>query len=132
MIAQDHHGILAKVALQAGAFIDVDREPLVVVIADAAIEQLRMLADRAGFAVAQPASLPEAMRVLGGSLRLIDGMIPERLEILGNAVRVVYRTGLGELLLSQELQDGTVRFTLIAPRGFPADSLERLRGRVRE
>ena len=90
------------------------------------------LADRAAFAVAQPATLPEAIRVLGGSLRLIDGMIPERLEILGNTVRVVYRTGLGELLLAQELQDGTVRFNLIAPRGFPADSLERLRARVRE
>lgn len=92
------------------------------------------LADRAaaGFAGAQPATLPEAMRVLGGSLRLIDGMIPERLEILGNMVRVVYRTGFGELLLSQELQDGKVRFTLIPPRGFPADSLERLRERVRE
>lgn len=90
------------------------------------------LADRAAFAVAQPATLPEAIRVLGGSLRLIDGMIPERLEILGNTVRVVYRTGFGDLLLAQELQDGTVRFNLIAPRGFPADSLERLRARVRE
>jgi hypothetical protein len=82
--------------------------------------------------LAQPATLPEAMRVLGGSLRLIDGMIPDRLEILGHTVRVVYRTGFGELLLAQELQDGVVRFNLIAPRGFPADSLERLRGRVRE
>lgn len=90
------------------------------------------LADRAAFAAAQPATLPEAMRVLGGSLRLIDGMIPERLETLGNTVRVVYRTGFGELLLAQELQDGTVRFNLIAPRGFPADSLERLRSRIRE
>ena len=83
------------------------------------------LADRAAFAVAQPVTLPEAMRVLGGSLRLIDGMIPERLETLGNSVRVVYRTGFGELLLSQELLDGRLRFTLIPPRGFPADSLGR-------
>jgi hypothetical protein len=90
------------------------------------------LADRAAFSVAQPATLPEAMRVLGGSLRLIDGMVPERLEILGGTVRVVYRTGFGDLLLSQELLDGKVRFTLIAPTGFPPDSLERLRGRVRE
>jgi hypothetical protein len=90
------------------------------------------LAARAAFAVAQPATLPEAVRTLGGSLRLIEGMIPERLEILGRTVRVVYRTGSGELLLSQELVDGQVRFTLIAPPGFPADSLERLRGRVRE
>ena len=93
---------------------------------------LGALADRAGFAVAQPATLPEAMRALGGSLRLIEGLIPERLEILGRTVRVVYGTGFGELLLSQELVDGTVRFTLIPPRGFPADSLARLRGRVRE
>lgn len=91
-----------------------------------------MLADRARFAAAQPATLPEAMRVLGGSLRLIDGLIPERLEMLGNTVRVVYRTGLGELLLAQALVDGKVEFNLIGPRGFPADSLERLRGRVRE
>lgn len=90
------------------------------------------LADRAAFAVAQSATLPEAMRVLGGTLRLVDGMIPDRLEILGSMVRVVYRTGFGELLLAQELQDGTVRFNLIAPRGFPADSLERLRARIRE
>ena len=92
------------------------------------------LADRAaaGFAVASLATLPEAMRVLGGSLRLIDGMIPERLEIAGTTVRVVYRTGFGELLLAQEIQDGKLRFTLIPPRGFPADSLERLRERIRE
>ena len=93
---------------------------------------LGALADRAGFAAPQPATLPEAIRVLGGSLRLIDGMIPDRLEILGRTVRVVYRTGFGELLLSQELLDGTLRDTLIAPLGFPADSLERLRRRVRD
>lgn len=93
---------------------------------------LGVLADRAGFAAPQPATLPEAVRVLGGSLRLIDGMIPDRLEILGRTVRVVYRTGFGELLLSQELLNGTVRDTLMAPRGFPADSLERLRRRVRD
>ena len=90
------------------------------------------LADRAKFAAPQPATLPEAIRVLGGSLRLIDGMIPDRLEILGRTVRVVYRTGFGELLLSQELLNGIVRDTLLAPRDFPADSLERLRRRVRD
>jgi hypothetical protein len=90
------------------------------------------LADRARFAAPQPATLPEAMRVLGGSLRLIDGMIPDRLEVLGGTVRVVYRTGFGELLLSQELVDGRVQFTLVPPRGFPTDSLDRLRNRVRE
>ncbi len=79
-----------------------------------------------------PITLPDAVRKLGGSLRLIEGLIPERLESLGAVVRVVYLTGFGELVLSQELQNGRVRHTLIAPRGFPADSLERLRARVRE
>ena len=51
---------------------------------------------------------------------------------MGAAVRVVYLTGFGELVLTQELENGRVRHTLIAPRGFPADSLQRLRARVRE
>jgi len=72
------------------------------------------------------------VRKLGGSLRLIEGLIPERLESLGSAVRVVYATGFGELVLSQQLEDGKVRHTLIAPRGFPADSVEKLRARVRD
>jgi len=79
-----------------------------------------------------PITFPDAVRKLGGSLRLIEGLLPERLETMGNAVRVVYLTGFGELVLSQQLDDGKVRYTLIAPRGFPSDSLEKLRARVRE
>jgi hypothetical protein len=58
--------------------------------------------------------------------------VPDRLEAVGGAVRVVYLTGYGELVLSQELVDTRLRYTLLPPRGFPADSLERLRARVRE
>ena len=79
-----------------------------------------------------PMAFPDAVRKLGGSLRLIEGLIPERLEALGNTVRVVYLTGFGELVLSQQLEDGIVRHTLIAPRGFPSDSVEKLKTRVRE
>jgi len=79
-----------------------------------------------------PITFPDAVRKLDGSLRLIEGLIPERLESLGNAVRVVYATGFGELVLSQQLEDGKLRYTLIAPRGLPADSLEKLRARVRD
>ncbi len=98
-------------------------EELVVTSADAQSGKL---------AASSPITLPDAVRRLAGSLRLIEGLIPERLESMGTAVRVVYLTGFGELVLSQELENGRVQHTLIPPRGFPADSLERLRARVRE
>ncbi len=46
VVAQDHHRIGPEVAHQPRAFVDVDRESLIVVIADAAVEELRMLAER--------------------------------------------------------------------------------------
>lgn len=98
-------------------------EETVVTSADAGAARLK---------ASSPITLSDAVRILGGSLRLIEGLIPERLESMGAAVRVVYLTGFGELVLSQELENGRVRHSLIAPRGFPADSLERLRARVRE
>jgi len=80
----------------------------------------------------EPVTLPDAVRRLGGSLRLVDGLVPLRLEAQGQTIRVVYALVQGELLLSQQLIDGRVVFQLIAPPGFPADSLGRLRARVRE
>jgi hypothetical protein len=79
-----------------------------------------------------PLTLPEAVALLGGSLRLIEGLVPDRLEAVERVVRVVYRTGFGELVLAQELSENRLRYSLLPPRGFPADSLERLRARVRE
>jgi anti-sigma factor RsiW len=76
---------------------------------------------------AVPVEFTEAVRLLGGTLRLIEGMVPARLEQQGPLVRVVYRTGFGELVLSQGLVEGKIRHTLIPPVGFPADSLARLR-----
>ena len=72
------------------------------------------------------------MKRLNGSLRLIEGLVPVRLEVLGPDVRVVYPLTKGELLLSQRLENGKIVFRLEAPLGFPVDSLERLRARVRE
>lgn len=80
----------------------------------------------------EPITLPDAVRRLGGSLRLIDGLVPLRLEAIGVTVRVVYPVSQGELVLSQQLIDGKVAWRLIAPAGFPADSLAQLRARVRE
>lgn len=74
-------------------------------------------------------SLPDAMRRLGGTIRLIDGLVPLRLEAQGLNVLVVYP---GELILQQQLIDGRVVYELSAPPRFTADSLARLRARIRE
>ncbi len=74
-------------------------------------------------------SLPDAMRRLGGSIRLIDGLVPERLESQGPYVRVVYD---GPLVLRQQLVDGKIVFDMLGPPGVAADLLARLRARVKE
>lgn len=77
-------------------------------------------------------TFPEALRRLSGTLRLIEGLVPVRLEVVGAEVRVVYPLASGELALEQWLVDGRVGYRLVAPSDFPTDSLERLRARVRE
>lgn len=80
--------------------------------------------------VAREVDLPAAMRLLGGSIKLIDGMIPEHLEAAGDEVRVVYQVFWGELILSQRREGDRIEWDLIAPAGFPADSLAVLRSRL--
>jgi hypothetical protein len=75
---------------------------------------------------------PEAVRRLGGRLRLVEGLVPLRIEAQGSVVRVIYPADRGELILAQWLSDGRLIWTLSGPPGFPADSLDRLRVRVRE
>lgn len=77
-------------------------------------------------------ALPEAMRLLGGRIRLINGLVPLRLESQGTQVRVIYPLVGGELALTQRLVDGQLSWRLVAPTGFPADSLDRLRAIVHE
>ena len=89
----------------------------------------------AKMAPASPADVvtfSEAVRRLNGSLRLIPGLVPSRLEAQGSTVRVIYPSLQGDLVLAQRLIGGKVIFTLNGPPGFPSDSLERLRKLVRE
>jgi anti-sigma factor RsiW len=94
-------------------------------------QMARQRLDSAGVA-GVPITLSEAVGRLGGTLRLIDGLVPLRLELREPYVRVVYPAAQGELVLQQQLIDGRVVFQIIPPRGFPADSLTRLRARVKE
>ncbi|MGH7561519.1 MAG: anti-sigma factor family protein [Gemmatimonadales bacterium] len=75
----------------------------------------------------------EAMRLLGGRIRLVEGLVPDRLEALGDTVRVAYGTGLGggTLYLQQFRAGDGVAYVLIPPPGFPAESLARLTARIR-
>lgn len=81
---------------------------------------------------ADSVSFPEAVRLLGGTLRLIEGMVPSRLEAVGATVRVIYSVRQGELVLSQSVTNGVREIRLTAPAGFPADSLAKLRRKVQE
>ena len=94
-----------------------------------AAEPLPVRAEAGG---ADSISFPEALRRLNGSIRLIPGLVPLRLEAIGPFVVVVYPVPRGELRLMQQVVDGQLVHQLIGPRGFPADSLELLRARVRE
>ena len=75
---------------------------------------------------------PDAVRRLGGTLRLVEGLVPLRIEAQGSMVRVIYPADRGELILGQWVSDGRLLWMLSGPPGFPADSLNRLRARVRE
>jgi hypothetical protein len=76
-------------------------------------------------------TLKEASTVLGGSLRLIDGMIPDRLEASASTVRVIYPMMSGELVLEQRRDADSVIVSLTGPTGLSPDSLAVLRARVR-
>lgn len=79
----------------------------------------------------QAVDFPEAVRRLGGRIRLVDGLVPSRLEALGDTVRVGYVVARGrEVWLRQFRVGDTLAFTLLAPPDFPADSLARLAARV--
>ena len=80
---------------------------------------------------AREVDLPAAMQTLGGSIKLIDGMVPTRLDAIGDEVRVVYRVIWGEVLLSQRRVGDRLEWDLSGPPGLPADSLAVLRGKVR-
>jgi hypothetical protein len=72
----------------------------------------------------------EAIAILGGRLRLVEGLVPIRLERVGDEVRVIYPMTEGVLILSQQRSGEELRWRLTAPAGFPPDSLDVLRRRV--
>lgn len=76
---------------------------------------------------ATPIGLPEAAAFLGGRLRLIEGMVPERLERAGDRIRVVYP---GAVVLEQWPEGDSVATRVLAP-GLRPDSVAKLRGRIR-
>ena len=84
--------------------------------------------------VVAPAAItfPDAIARLGGTIRLIEGLVPLRVEALGDRVRVIYPLAPGELVLEQWRSAAGVTWKISAPAGFPADSVERLTARVRE
>jgi hypothetical protein len=63
--------------------------------------------------------MEEAVRVLGGSIRLVDSLTPVRMELMGadSTIRVVYHTGGVELWLDQRRDRGgaVARRSLAAP-----------------
>lgn len=76
-----------------------------------------------------PASLAQAASLVGGRLRMIEGMVPDRLETLGQRVLVIYRMATGELVLEQWRDADTIAVRLRGPIG--ADSLAGLLRRVK-
>lgn len=76
-------------------------------------------------------SADSAIRMLGGSIRLIDGLTPERYGAVDSLVRVWYRTPWGPLLLEQWRDDDRLRHRLVAPVGAPVDSTGAWTERIR-
>jgi len=73
----------------------------------------------------------EAVKLLGGSLRLVDGWRPIRIEIVEGRVRVHYRTGFGPAVLEEWRAGDSVATKLLAPPAAPADSVAAWVGRIR-
>lgn len=86
----------------------------------------RAMVDMESFA---PIGFAEAIARLGGTIRLVDGLVPDRLEASSTTVRVVYPLQTGELVLEQRLVGDSVIVALRGP--VSADSLAVLRRRVR-
>ncbi|MEK7379883.1 MAG: hypothetical protein AAB075_02595 [Gemmatimonadota bacterium] len=76
----------------------------------------------------EPVTLHEAMRQLAGSLRLIEGLVPDGLEAAGGRIRVVYPGG---IVLEQWRDADSVVVSLRGPASLAADSLARLAARIR-
>jgi len=94
-----------------------------------ALEELVVTSSAASIRFAS-ISFFDAVARLGGQIRLMEGMVPVRLEARGTAVRVVYPLEQGELVLDQRREADSLVVVLIAPT-LGADSLAKLKARIR-
>jgi len=76
-------------------------------------------------------SFAQAVERLGGGLRLMEGLVPLRLEAAGDVVRVIYPAADGELVLEQRRAGDEILTSLHGPASVGPDSLARLRSRIR-
>jgi hypothetical protein len=76
-------------------------------------------------------SFAQAVERLGGGLRLVEGLVPLRLEAAGDVVRVIYAAADGELVLEQRRAEDEILTSLRGPASVGPDSLARLRSRIR-
>jgi len=97
--------------------------------APAALAEERFMAKSAADAAPMVVTFPRAVELLGGRIRLIEGMVPSRLEAMGRTVRVVYVLDEGDLVLSQVSGADSLSWNLAGP--LTSDSLVRLRLKVR-
>ena len=76
-------------------------------------------------------TLEEANRLLGGRLRRLDGLVPERVQARGLTVQVIYPLADGVLILEQFPEGDSVAVQLSGPPSIGPDSLDRLYSRIR-
>lgn len=95
----------------------------------AATAESRLMAKSGADAAPIMISFPRAVDLLGGRIKLIEGMVPARLEAVGRTVRVVYVIDEGDLVLSQVSVTDSLNWHLSGP--LSADSLAALRRRVK-
>ncbi len=95
----------------------------------AAVAEERLMAKASADAAVVVVTFPRAVELLGGRIKLIEGMVPARLEALGRMVRVIYLIDEGEIVLAQAGAGDSLAWTLLGP--LSPDSLGRLRLKVR-
>ena len=73
----------------------------------------------------------DALRTLGGSIKLIDGLLPQRFDLVGSRIRVVYPMSWGPLVLEEWREAGVLQYRLIPPVGMSTDSLAVIATRIK-
>ena len=103
-------------------------QPAAPPVAGASAES-RLMAKSAADAAPTIISFPRAVELLGGRIKLIEGMVPARLEAVGRTVRVIYIIDEGALVLAQVAATDTLHWNLSGP--LAADSLATLQRRIK-